>query len=150
MVSDRKLVIYTDGSSHSNPGPAGAGVVIMDEKGKVIRELSKYLGEMTNNSAEYMAFILALEEARRLNASDIIIKLDSELVVRQLRGEYKVRDADLFSLYSEAKSLMRNFKSVEIKSVQREENKHADRLANKSVKEMIKSRPDGYTPDISA
>ena len=146
IIPESRLIIYTDGSSHSNPGPAGAGVVITDAEGKIIREFSKYLGQMTNNGAEYSAFILGLKEALKLRARNIVIKVDSELVAKQLCGEYKVREESLRPFYNEAKQLMREFKEIEIAVVQRDKNKQADRLANKSINEAIKSRSDGYPP----
>jgi len=130
----KKLIINTDGGARNNPGPAGIGVVFSDEKGKVLQEYKKYIGEATNNSAEYQALIFALEKASSYDAREIECRLDSELVVKQLKGEYKVKDADLKGLNATAQELM-FFKPVKFVHVRREMNKRADKLVNKAIDE---------------
>lgn len=125
-----KLTIYTDGGARGNPGPAGIGAVIKNESGETIAEISQYLGETTNNQAEYRAVVAAIEKARELGAEEIDFYLDSELVVRQLRGEYKVKNKDLAPLFVKIYNISLEFKRVTYKHIGRELNKEADRLAN--------------------
>lgn len=128
----KQLVIYTDGASRGNPGPAGAGVVILDGK-KKIKEISKYLGETTNNIAEYSAVVIALEEALALKADEVVIKLDSELAAKQLNGEYKVKDQEIRKLFEKVLGILRVFKRFEVRHIERAKNKEADKLANKAI-----------------
>lgn len=127
------LSLYCDGASRGNPGPSGAGVVLLDENGEEILELSRYLDNGTNNEAEYQALVRGLEAAADLSAKRIDIFLDSELVVRQLRGEYKVRNARLRSLFDQAVSILQQFDDYDIFHVGRELNRQADRLANEAI-----------------
>ena len=129
------VVIYTDGASKGNPGPAGAGAVIIDGKGDVISEISMFLGNMTNNQAEYQALILALKEVAGLRPERLIIKSDSQLMVRQLSGEYKVKDMDLFALFNLVQRQLKMIQSWEIEHIPRDENNRADKLANDAIKE---------------
>jgi len=131
-LKSKKLSLYTDGASRGNPGPAGVGVVILDGR-KKIKELYKYIGETTNNMAEYNALIYGLEEAVNLAAKEVVVNLDSELVARQLNGEYKVKDDDIKALFERALSILKNFEHFEIRHVARSKNKDADRLANKAI-----------------
>ncbi|MDD4203126.1 MAG: ribonuclease HI family protein [Candidatus Omnitrophica bacterium] len=128
-----KLTIYTDGGSRGNPGPAAIGVAIFDDKGKVIKELSKTIGIATNNVAEYSALIYGLQEALFLQAQEISVKLDSEFVVKQLKGEYKVKNENIRPLYYIAKHLETMFSKITITHVPREKNKSADALVNKAL-----------------
>ena len=128
-----KLILHTDGCCRGNPGPAGIGVVIRDSHKKVLKELSEYIGEGTNNIAEYRALIRGLEEAGSLGADELAIFMDSELVVKQLNGEYRVKDDGMKELFKKALEGLRRFKSFEIKHVDRSKNKEADRLANKAI-----------------
>lgn len=130
----KKLVINTDGGARNNPGPAGIGVVFSDGQGKVIESYKKYIGEATNNSAEYQALIFALEKASVLEAEEIECRLDSELIVKQLKGEYKVKDADLKEFFAAAQELI-FFKPAKFVHVSREKNKLADRLVNEAIDE---------------
>jgi ribonuclease HI len=123
------LVISTDGASLGNPGHAGAGVVVATPDGEVIDELFEYVGEATNNVAEYEAIRIGLEAAQRLGARRITVRLDSELVTRQLTGVYKVNDKKLLNAYSEVRRLMSEFDDVKFDRIPRDENKRADRLA---------------------
>ncbi|MEI7619967.1 MAG: ribonuclease HI family protein [Candidatus Falkowbacteria bacterium] len=129
----KKIIIYTDGGARGNPGPAGIGVAIYTEDKEIIEEHSDFLGIATNNQAEYKAVILALKKAHLLEAEEIHFFLDSELVVKQLRGEYKVKNQDLASLYLEIHNLSIHFKKISYTHVRRELNKEADRLANEAM-----------------
>jgi ribonuclease HI len=131
------LRIHTDGGARGNPGPAGAGVLIKDaDTGEVIRELHEYLGETTNNQAEYRAVILGLREAADLHPDSVMVVADSELLVRQLTGEYKVKNAELAKRFLEVRNLeVRIGKPVKYRHVPREQNREADALANKAMDE---------------
>lgn len=129
----RKLIIHTDGGARGNPGPAGIGVYIQDEQGKVVLEHARYVGETTNNQAEYLAVIDALEHAKQHGGEDLDFYLDSELVVRQLNRQYKVRDADLAPLFMKIWNLSIGFKKVKYTHVRRELNVDADRLVNQAI-----------------
>jgi ribonuclease HI len=131
----KKIIIYTDGGARGNPGPAGVGVVFMDENHKIIGQFKKYLGETTNNVAEYSAVILALEEAKKMGAEELEFKLDSELVVKQLRREYKVKNEELGKLFIKIYNLSLNIKKISYAHVPREMNKLADKLANLAMDE---------------
>tara|TARA_B100000315_G_C14331974_1_gene475659 strand:- start:143 stop:625 length:483 start_codon:yes stop_codon:yes gene_type:complete len=128
----------TDGAARGNPGPAGAGVLITDSKGKKLKEVSLYLGEATNNVAEYSALICALSEAARLGAKQVKIQTDSELVARQISGEYRINDTHLRVLHSLAKQLMGGFKQVTLHRIPREKNLKADKLANRAVDDGLR------------
>ena len=128
-----KLTIHTDGGARGNPGPAGIGVFITDEKGKKVKEVSEYIGKATNNQAEYRAVIVALEKASELDAQQIDIKLDSQLVVRQINGRYRVKNADLKLLHQRAEKLLSQFKGFTISHIPRERNREADRLASRAL-----------------
>jgi ribonuclease HI len=127
------MILYTDGGSRGNPGPSGIGVVILDSKRKKIREVSKYIGETTNNVAEYLALVCGLEEAATLSADEVVIYMDSELLAKQLSGEYRVKDENIKVLFEKALGILKHFDSFEIKHISREKNKEADRLANKAI-----------------
>jgi ribonuclease HI len=128
-----KLVIYTDGGSRGNPGPAGIGVYITDESGRVVMEHSRFIGEATNNQAEYTAVVDALEHAKQLGADEVDFFLDSELVVRQLNRQYRVKDADLAALFVKVWNHMTGFRRTRFTHVPRERNKEADRLVNEAI-----------------
>lgn len=130
-----RVIIHTDGGARGNPGPAAAGVVIKD--GDTVRELKKYLGSQTNNWAEYEALILALREAKAMGLSDrdIEIRMDSELIVKQISGEYRVKDADLKKQFTLVREEMTGFTTVCFVHVRRGENKSADRLVNEALDE---------------
>jgi len=132
-LKNKRLIIYTDGGSRGNPGPAGAGIVIFDSKKKKVKELCKYLGETTNNNAEYNALICGLEEARSLGAEEVVVKIDSELVAKQLNGEYRVKNADIKPLFEKALAALKYFKSFKVEHIDRSKNKEADKLANKAI-----------------
>jgi ribonuclease HI len=128
-----KMKIYTDGGARGNPGPAACGVVIKDEAGNLLGKFSKYLGETTNNQAEYQGVILALEEAAKMGAGEIDFYLDSELVVNQLSQNYKVKDLGLQSLFVKVWNLSQKFKKITYQHIPREMNKEADRLVNQEL-----------------
>ncbi len=135
MDTPKKVKIFTDGGARGNPGPAGAGVIIMDEHEQVIAQHKKYLGKQTNNFAEYSAVILALQAAQKLGVEEIDFYLDSELVVKQLNREYKVKHPELAKLFVKIYNLQQNFKKVSYSHVPREMNKLADKLANQAMDE---------------
>lgn len=128
-----KLIMHTDGGARGNPGPAGIGAVLKDEKGKVLTEISEYIGETTNNVAEYKAVIAGLEKAKELGATEVRCFLDSLLVVEQLKRNYKVKDANLATLFVKAWNLMQGFKKVTFTHIERAKNKDADRLVNEAI-----------------
>ncbi len=128
-----KFITYTDGGARGNPGPAGIGIVIQDEKGDVVYEKGKYIGEATNNVAEYTALYEAIKKAVALGAIELVCHLDSELAVKQLKGEYKVKNEELAKLYIKIFNLTRDLRKVEYKHVYREKNKQADSLVNQAL-----------------
>lgn len=125
--------IRVDGASRGNPGQAGAGAVIRDPRGNVARELRRYLGVMTNNMAEYSALVMALTEAKAMGVKEVEVFADSELMVKQLNGKYRVKSADLKPLFDEAEALLKGFVRSKIVHVYREENSLADKLANEAI-----------------
>jgi len=127
------VIASTDGGARGNPGPAGFGVYVTDETGNRIVELSEYLGQQTNNYAEYSALLAALEWALRNNHKAVQVVSDSELMFKQLRGVYKVRNENLQPLYEKAQRLISQLDWFEVKHVLREQNREADRLANDAM-----------------
>ena len=127
-------VITADGASHGNPGPAAIGVTIKDEQGKTIARISRCIGTRTNNQAEYRAIITALEEAIRLGVNKVDISLDSQLVVRQISGQYRVKNAALKPLFQEVKRLTEQLEAFAITHVSRKQNREADQLANVALR----------------
>src|SRR5579859_2294477 len=125
-----------DGGSRGNPGPASYGVVIRDPSGKIIARLKKYIGRMTNNVAEYYGLIAALDYAQSNQIRALRIESDSELLVKQMRGQYKVKSADLKPLFERAKKMSQSFASFRIDHVYREQNAEADALANEAMDEV--------------
>lgn len=122
--------LFTDGAARGNPGPASIGAVLKSPSGENVAEISEYLGETTNNQAEYRALLAGLRKALELAVKKIDVFLDSELVVKQLHGQYKVKHPDLIPLFEEVKSLLRKFSVIQVSHVRREKNKEADKLAN--------------------
>ena len=129
----KKIIIYSDGGARGNPGPAGIGAVLYDEKKNLLAEISSYLGVATNNQAEYRALIAALKKAKELGAKELDCFLDSELVVKQLKREYKVKNAELAPLFLEVHNLSLSFQKITYTHIRRELNKEADRLANEAM-----------------
>ncbi|MEK7606950.1 MAG: ribonuclease HI family protein [Patescibacteria group bacterium] len=132
-----KLITYTDGGARGNPGPAGIGIVIQDAKGKMIEEFGRYIGETTNNQAEYRALLAALERCTELGAKEVECRLDSELVVKQMRREYKVKDPGLAAIFVQVWNLMIHFKKITFHHIPRERNKDADRMVNDALDRHI-------------
>lgn len=130
------LILHTDGGARGNPGPAAIGVVIANDKNEAIKTIKEYIGEGTNNQAEYKALLKGLSEASELGAESVTCFLDSELVVKQLNGLYKIKEPGLQVLAMEALKLKNKFKSVEFKHVRREQNAHADQLVNEALDEQ--------------
>ncbi len=128
-----KLTIFTDGGARGNPGPAAAGIVIKDETGKNIDAFGKYLGEQTNNFAEYSALIAGLKRAYELGGTEIDCILDSELIVNQMKGLYKVKEPTLQKLFIQAYNAATQFKKVSYRHTLRENNKEADKLVNDTL-----------------
>jgi ribonuclease HI len=133
------IVAYIDGGARGNPGPAGYGVRIEDEMGGLITEFSGFLGSATNNVAEYNGLLAALRYAREHGHRKVRIKSDSELLVKQMRGEYRVKNAGLQPLFQQARTLAEDFDRIVYEHVRREQNKDADRLANVAMDEAAKS-----------
>jgi len=132
------IVAYLDGGARGNPGPAGYGPRIEDEMGELITEFSGFLGSATNNVAEYNGLLAALRYAREHGHRKVRIKSDSELLVKQMRGEYRVKNAGLQPLFQQAQALADDFDRIVYEHVRREQNKHADRLANVAMDEGMK------------
>lgn len=135
----RPVMLYADGGSRGNPGPAALGAKLVDQDGNVLREISRYIGITTNNVAEWSALIAGLEAALELGVRDLAVRLDSELVVRQLNGTYRVKHPNLQPLYARAKGLLQRFERVEIAHVRRDENADADALVNRALDEHARS-----------
>jgi ribonuclease HI len=136
----KKFIIYTDGGSRGNPGKAGIGVVICNEMGQEVKKFGEYIGDnLTNNDAEYQAIIFALKKFKAVfgktlaKNTDIEIRADSELVVKQLSGEYRLENPKIQQFFIEIWNLKFDFKSVKFKHIPREKNKEADRLVNESL-----------------
>ncbi len=127
------IIVNVDGASRGNPGESGVGVAIFDKDSNLINEAFDYIGVATNNIAEYKALILGIKLSAKYNAKRILFKADSELMVKQIKGEYKVKNAQLKLLFTEAQSLLKKLPNWKIKHVPREENMEADLLANKGV-----------------
>jgi ribonuclease HI len=138
----QKITIFTDGGARGNPGPAAAGAVIFDEKGKVLKEISDYLGETTNNVAEYEALLRVLHVTKQMFSSElqqlqIDIKMDSELIVRQMAGIYKVKEPSLKERYIQIKELLKDMPHATFTHVPRAQNKHADKLVNEAIDKAL-------------
>ncbi|MFB6181503.1 MAG: ribonuclease HI family protein [Candidatus Magasanikbacteria bacterium] len=127
----KKLIIYTDGGSRGNPGPAASGVVIKNKNGETIEEFGEFLEDQTNNFAEYTAIIHALKKAKQMNADEIELYTDSKLVAQQLNRDWRVKDESIQSLFVQAWNLTHEFDKVEISHVKREDNQEADAVVNK-------------------
>jgi ribonuclease HI len=126
-----KATLFADGGSRGNPGPAASGAVLFDESGGVLAEVGTYLGVATNNVAEWTGLVTGLEAALELGVDDIAVRLDSELVVKQISGAYRVKHAGLIPLHAKAKVLLRKFERVDVQHVRRKLNVAADALVNR-------------------
>jgi ribonuclease HI len=138
-VNVNVIVAYIDGGARGNPGPAGYGVRVESEHGDLIEEFHGFLGSATNNIAEYNGLLAALRYAQQHGHLHVRIKSDSELLVKQMRGEYRVKHPGLQPLYQQAQTLTRTLERVAFEHVRREQNKHADRLANLAMDEGTKA-----------
>ena len=136
-------LLMVDGAARGNPGKAGCGAAIFDENGVTVKELSRYLGTTTNNVAEYEALLMGLEALVALGRKNIRVQSDSELMVRQLNGQYRVRDAKLQLLFERALDLLRRFDRCTMLHVRREANKLADKLANRAIDDACKKNLPG-------
>ena len=143
----KKITIYTDGGSRGNPGKAAIGVVFCNERDQIIKKFGEYLGDsLTNNDAEYQAIIFALKKFKALfgkaiaDISDVEIRSDSELVVKQLNGDYRLQDPKIQRFFIEIWNLKFDFKSVKFKHIVREKNKEADRLVNEALDGQLTSQ----------
>jgi ribonuclease HI len=132
-----RVVVHVDGGSRGNPGPAAAAAVATDADGEPLGERKLYIGEATNNVAEYRAVLLGLELARELGAEEVEVVNDSELIARQIGGEYKVKHAGLKPLFIEAMRELRGFHKWAVRPVRREENERADELVNEALDEAL-------------
>lgn len=143
----KKIIIYTDGGSRGNPGKAAIGVVFCNEKEQEIKKFGEYLGDnLTNNEAEYQAVIFGLKKFKKLfgnkiaEVSEIEIRSDSELLVNQMNGNYKIEDEKMQKFFMEIWNLKIDFKSIKFKSIPREKNKEADRLVNEALDSEAKNQ----------
>ena len=131
-----ELTIYTDGASRNNPGEAGAGIVVKQD-GETVQAIARYLGVQTNNVAEYTAAVIGLQYAAGAGAARVKLYADSELLVKQINGQYKVKNEGLKPLHAKVKELIARIGRVEVEYIPREKNKEADALANKAIDEKI-------------
>ena len=128
-----KLIVHVDGGSRGNPGPAAAGAVLSTPDGDVVDEATELLGIVSNNVAEYRALLLGLRRARELGATEVEAVNDSELIAKQVNGQYKVKHADMKPLHAEALAALKGFDSWTVRTVRREQNAHADALVNAAL-----------------
>lgn len=133
----KEIEIYIDGASKGNPGLSGIGVVVC-QKSQTIKNISLFIGQATNNIAEYTALIYGLQEALILKAERVKVNTDSQLLYRQIKKIYKIKNPGILALYQQAQHLISGFKEVEFKNIPREENRGADRLSNLAVKQAMK------------
>lgn len=136
-MEEKRVIINADGASRGNPGPAAIGATISDEQGKLIACISQSIGRATNNQAEYRAVIAALEKAIKLGAKEVDINLDSQLVVRQLSGRYRVKNAALKPLYQRVRQKLSLLNGFTIAYIPRRQNKEADRLASRALSSAV-------------
>jgi ribonuclease HI len=129
----KRLTLHVDGASRGNPGPSAYGVLLSDEKGASIAELSEYIGETTNNVAEYQGLLAGLSKALEYSPNHLTVKSDSQLLTRQLLLKYRVKNPKLIPLFDQAKALLKKFPQVEILHIPREQNRSADVLANNAL-----------------
>lgn len=132
-----RLRLYSDGAARGNPGPAGAGAVLVEPSGQVIDRLGKFLGHQTNNYAEYQGLLMGLKRARELGVREVEVFADSELMIRQLGGRYQVKSPSLRPLYEEALKWLNEFERVKLVHVPREMNRAADEMSNRAIEERL-------------
>jgi ribonuclease HI len=129
--------LFTDGAARGNPGPAGAGAVIISPDGHIVAKVGKFLGEETNNVAEYMGLIIGLKRAKAMGIKELDVLADSELMVKQLNGDYAVKADHLKPLFDEARALLKGFAEIEIRHIPREQNGQADAMSNRAIDERL-------------
>jgi len=137
VEATRRTRLFTDGAARGNPGPAGAGAVIVSPDGHVVAKIGKFLGDSTNNVAEYMGLILGLKRAKAMGIKELEVLSDSELLVKQLNGEYTVKADHLVPLHQEAQALLRAFPEIALRHIPREENAQADAMSNRAIDERL-------------
>lgn len=140
-----KIIAFSDGAARGNPGHAGIGGIILNGNGEILVTVSEYVGERTNNVSEYLAFIVTLERAIELNPTHLDLRIDSELLVRQIKGIYKVKNQGLAPLYKRSMQLLSGCDEYELSHVPREENRDADRLANEAIDRFLEGESSIYT-----
>jgi ribonuclease HI len=129
--------LFTDGAARGNPGPAGAGAVIISPEGHIVAKVGKFLGDETNNVAEYQGLLIGLKRAKAMGIKELDVLCDSELLVKQLNGEYSVKAEHLKPLHEEARALLKAFAAIEIRHIPREENAQADAMSNRAIDERL-------------
>lgn len=139
-IKEQTLSLYTDGASRGNPGEAGAGISIVDEQGNELFSASEYLGQCTNNEAEYRALLHGLANVRQFGCGRLAVYLDSELIVRQILGQYKVKNANLKLFFAEAVKRLGEFPTYSISHIRREKNSRADHLANQAIDDHLSNQ----------
>jgi ribonuclease HI len=132
-----RMRVYSDGAARGNPGPAGAGAVLVDTNGQVVDRIGRFLGVQTNNFAEYTGLLLGLKRARELGVDEVEVFADSELMIRQLSGRYQVKSPSLRPLYEDALKLLGEFSRVKLVHVPREMNAQADEMSNRAIDERL-------------
>ncbi len=143
-----RATLFADGGSRGNPGPAASGAVLLGPDGAVLREFAEFLGVATNNVAEWRALVRGLEGALELGVRELDVRLDSELVVRQLSGVYRVKHPDLIPLHARAKRLLAQFASVDVRHVRRAENALADAVVNRCLDEALRPAERGTPGEV--
>ncbi len=141
MKQNKKGIIFTDGGARGNPGPAGIGYVIYDEKNNIISSIGLYIGETTNNQAEYQAVWQALNKAKDLGFHELNLYLDSELVVNQLNQKFKIKNSELAKMFVKIWNISQEFKNIKYNYIPREKNKLADKLVNQAIDQALKQKP---------
>lgn len=134
------FILYTDGGARGNPGPAALGAAIYNEKHELVHTISEYLGKTTNNQAEYQGLIAGLSACKKLGASAVDCFLDSELLVKQMKGEYRVKNTDLKLLHEQARLLVNIFHRITFRHIPREKNAMADQLVNEALDRELKEK----------
>jgi ribonuclease HI len=132
-----RAIVYSDGAARGNPGPAGAGSVITDGRGAVLARLGRFLGRQTNNVAEYQGLLLGLRHAQELGVREVLVRADSQLMIRQLAGQYAVKNPGLKPLHAEALRLLRSFDNYKLEHIPREQNALADEMSNRAIDEEM-------------
>ena len=132
-MSTKSAIVFADGGSRGNPGPSGAGALVKETDGDILAEVTRFLGTNTNNYAEYTSLIIGLEKALELGVNEVEVRMDSELIVKQMLGQYRVKNQNLKPLYETAKGLAGRFSQFRIIHIERALNTEADRLANQAM-----------------